>query len=404
VPWLTPETLPEGTDCRPLLIPASSEWLAIVSGALTELTQKWNWEQFGSVTVNEAIEAMQSMIDNYYGGCQPCTQPGGFRVLRLSEDGHVEELAEDGTYVPATGDYAVPPIPAREGGSPTDQICLAAANADNVLHGIYQNLADSFASNLSEAEALTALVEFLIVTLGAEFAPITYGLALLLLAVFGVVYSALAFVTADLWDDNFTKAFKCMLVECATNSDGVVTFDWKCISDKLYAGSLAFGINERQLRLWGQISYILNFIGGADALNTAGATTGITEADCAECSGDFYVITTPGQEWANPANRIGFIGVEYQWAAVQGPSYSYERIVGLLFNVPVNVDIISVGARVPLAGTDLSYATAPDALTDYTVVTVAENPDVPGSFAAIQQLIIDASVDWVLTLKVTGLA
>jgi len=69
VPYLTPETIPEGRACRALSIPLSSEWLAIVSGALTELTKTYNWEQAGSVTVDEAVAAMQAMLDAYYVGC-----------------------------------------------------------------------------------------------------------------------------------------------------------------------------------------------------------------------------------------------------------------------------------------------------------------------------------------------
>lgn len=66
MPWLTPDAIPEGDDCRPLLIPAGSEWLALVSGALTELTMRYNWEKFGTLTVDETVDRMQVMIDHYY--------------------------------------------------------------------------------------------------------------------------------------------------------------------------------------------------------------------------------------------------------------------------------------------------------------------------------------------------
>jgi len=284
VPYLTPDSIPEDDDCRPLLIPASSDWLAIVSGALTELVKTWNWQQEGAVTVDEAVAAMQVMVSAYYDGCQPCTQFDGARIIRLNEDGHVEELDGNGDYVPASGDYYVPPPAAREGGTADDQICLAAANCENILHELYNQLADYFASELSAAEAITALIEWLIITLGAEFAPITYALALFLLPIFTLVYSSLSFITADLWDSNFTERFKCLLVGCATNVDGVVTFDYQCVTSALYSQAITPLIDETKLRLWAQISYILQFVGGADALNTAGATTGITEADCSDCS------------------------------------------------------------------------------------------------------------------------
>jgi len=78
VPWLTPDSIPEGSVCRPLFIPNSTEWLAILSGALTELTQEWNWEQYGSVTVPQAVERMQELVAAYYSAaCDVCLLPDG---------------------------------------------------------------------------------------------------------------------------------------------------------------------------------------------------------------------------------------------------------------------------------------------------------------------------------------
>jgi len=63
MPYLTPDTIPAGTTCRVLLIPDSVEWLAIVQGALQELTYSWNWEESGAVTVLEACNRMIDMCD-----------------------------------------------------------------------------------------------------------------------------------------------------------------------------------------------------------------------------------------------------------------------------------------------------------------------------------------------------
>jgi len=141
---------------------------------------------------------------------------------------------------------------------------------------------------------------------------------------------------------------------------------------------------------------------GVVGLNNAGAN-GEEVGDCSDC-GDYYVTTIPGQLWANPALRVGTIDVDYNWAAVLGPTYPDERIIGIMFNVQVDVTIVSTGARTPLPSpSDLSYATAPDDGSDYTVVTVGENPDVPTTFSGIRQLIIDSNSDWILTLRVTAL-
>lgn len=285
MPWLTPGSIPETYDCRSLSIPASSEWLALVSGALTELTLKWNWTQFGSVTVEETIAVMQAMIEGYYDGCSACTtQPGGARLIRIGSDGHLEQVGDDGAWETATGDYSYPPIPTREGGTPSDQICLAATNAENVLHQIYEQIADYFASELTPAEALTALVAWLITTFSIAAGTIVFALGAFILPVFALVWGALSYLTVDLWNGDFTSAFICTLIGCAENADGVVTWDWDCIEHDLYAAAVTFDISEVQLRLYAQINYLIWVLGGVDALNTMGATTGITEATCDFCA------------------------------------------------------------------------------------------------------------------------
>jgi len=281
MPYLTPDEIPEGDICRPLSIPASSDWLAFFGGALTELTKTYNWEQFGSLTVDETVEKMQEIIDAWYlDACGECELPGGGSVIRLNEDGMIEILEDGEWVVPTDGDYFIPPPEAREGGTETEQICLAAANAENVLHELYENLADSFASELSEAAALAALAGLFTTAVGFTIAPITAGIAAFFLTAFGLLYNALSYLTADLWTEDFTEQIKCFLSECGSNDAGVVTFDWQCFNDKL--GTLAddFSLSEVQIRLYLQVAFLLQFIGGAGGLNLAGGTTEIEDADC----------------------------------------------------------------------------------------------------------------------------
>jgi len=284
MPWLTPDSIPEDDDCRPLLIPADSVWLALVSGALTELTLPYNWQKFGTLTVAETVAKMQTIIDNYYNSpCAVCTVPGGYPVVRINIEGHLEELGADGAWHSATGDYLIPPPSARTDGTPPDQNCLAAKNATNALHTLYTNLSESFASELSADEALTALIAAAIATIGFEFAPITFAIAAVILAIFETLYSALAYVTADLWTDAFSEQFACILLGCVINTAGVVTFDWDCFNNALNAQSNNFGLSEVQKRLYVQIGYLLYFIGGVDGLNLAARTTAITDDNCDFC-------------------------------------------------------------------------------------------------------------------------
>jgi len=67
MPWLTPDEDSEGAIVsRPLHIPA--EYTSIVSGALLQLCDLWNWEEFGDITPQEAVDAMRAMVDTYYEG------------------------------------------------------------------------------------------------------------------------------------------------------------------------------------------------------------------------------------------------------------------------------------------------------------------------------------------------
>lgn len=317
MPYLTPNGIPEDDDCRPLSIPASSEWLALFGGALTELTKSYNWQQFGALTVEETVAKMQSIIDNWYTvPCAACTTPGGYRVLRINNSGQLEQLDESGNWQPATDEYQIPLPAAREGGSSSDQICLAASNAVNVLEQLYENLSDSLNGELDEAEAISAFILALIALVGFEFAPITWAIAAFMTVVFSVLYSALEYIIADLWDESVSDQIICFLVQCASNESGVVTFDWTCFNQKLESLANGFSLTAEQLRLYVQIGYMLYFIGGVDGLNLAGGTTEITSADCDNCGGWCYIAYFTETDGGFVADDCG--GVTGEWIALSG--------------------------------------------------------------------------------------
>jgi microcystin-dependent protein len=51
----------DGVICRRLIIPNQIDYLAAVNGAILELSQSYNWEQFGADTPDEAAAAMWQM-------------------------------------------------------------------------------------------------------------------------------------------------------------------------------------------------------------------------------------------------------------------------------------------------------------------------------------------------------
>lgn len=314
MPWLTPDSIPEDDTCRPLSIPADTDWLALVSGALTELTKSWNWEKSGTLTVAETVAKMQEIVDGYYETpCASCTLPEGGKVIRIGEGGKLQELDGDGNWVDATGDYSIPPPDARTGGTEPDQNCLAAKNATNTLHELYDNLSSSWTSHLSEAEALTTFTLGAIALVGFEFAPITASIVAFFAVAFTALYEALAYLGADLWDDAVEKQIVCFLLACAANDAGVVTFDWDCFLGKLNSLTNDFLLSETQLRLYLQISYLLYFIGGAGGLNLAGGTTAITDDDCSDCD----------HVWR------GYIDIsvdEWTYVPVDDPDWGFEGV------------------------------------------------------------------------------
>lgn len=283
MPYVTPPSIPESTTCRALLIPDSSDWLAIFGGALTELIYKYNWEQVTGVSVDDAVQVAMQVIAGFYDGCveSGCAQPGGYAVLRVGEDGHVEQLI-NGEWVEPIAPNAFPPIPTRSEPTSQERRCLAAANAANVLQVGYEALADAFAEGLTTSQAVVRLIEALAIY-WFWIAPILNGLVLVLAGLLEFVYQAFYYITADVWDADFTDILRCWLYECASSPTDVVTFDLDCLMEKMVNFNITPPFSESYARLAVQLSYLLNILGGADFLNQAGGTTAITLADCDDC-------------------------------------------------------------------------------------------------------------------------
>jgi len=259
------------------------EWAQWILGALEPLAYAYNFYESGDLSPDEASEAFRQIVQEAPYNLKSCANPAGGKIIRVAPDGRVQQLSDANTWETPDGNYTIPPVPVRTEGTPPDQVCLASKNAAHVLELLYENVTDSFNDDLDEAEAATALALGTVALIGAEFAPITFALVTFFGIVFSVLYGLLEFVGADLWDDAFTDTLTCILQGCATNDAGVVTFDYTCFNDQLAAQTNIFDLTFEQLRLFGQLQYLLLVIGGADALDQAGATTAITDDDCSFC-------------------------------------------------------------------------------------------------------------------------
>jgi len=405
MPYLTPDEIPEDDVCRPLSIPASTDWLAFFGGALTELTKKYNWQQWGAVSVDDTVAKMQEIIDNWYGiPCASCELPEGGSIIRIGADGRIEELVGGEWINPVDGDYYIPPPAAREGGTETDQICLAAANAVNALHTLYESLSDSWNGDLDNAEAATAFVGVLVGIVGFAAAPIAFGITAFFLPIFAALYTGLEYLFADLWDEDVSQQIECFLVQCAINTDGVVTFDWDCFTGKLNSLANGFSLTAEQVRLYIQISYLLYCIGGIDMLNLAGRTEAITEADCDPClawcyrwfgagfdQGDWVMETYPDTTPTTYDSVNGAVG------GFQNTGVSYAHIADITYG--------AVSGNVTFIGVGIDFSRAGGAADNYAVlyingVDVAHSPNLSG--AGLSSISWTGSRDDITSIEVVG--
>lgn len=277
----TPNTPTGGEDYLLFYVPDNPAYSQLVLGALKALTAAYNWYRSGDLNEGEAAEALRLIIEQApYNKLPSCSLPTGEPVQRIDpETGNIQIVDDEGNWI---DDPSLPPTPERPAGTPEEQRCLAAANAAKALEVLYETISDSFAGGLSVAEAITAFVAAVGTAIALEFYPPAAALIAIGGVIFEIIYQVVEFITADLWTEDFTNALQCYLYACASVDDNVVTFNFQCLINRLAEQTNAFDLTAEQLRLFGQLNYLLNFI-GAQGLNYAGSGTGTTSADCSEC-------------------------------------------------------------------------------------------------------------------------
>ena len=196
-------------------------------------------------------------------------------VLIQLGGGVVGVVMPDDTVVPTpTGDptydgreHAPPPAP--RGGSETDNKCTAAANAVNTLLALHATVARL----ISVPDALTIAVAVAGLLISLLFIPIAVGIIVAIIA--GGAMTIFAALTYGDFDSTVQHDLQCILDCNATDTDGVVTFNFDAVKS-------AVGDNIEALNIWAAIDKYLDII-GESGLNLAGATTAITSADCSDC-------------------------------------------------------------------------------------------------------------------------
>jgi hypothetical protein len=327
--WLTPNApIPSDTVCRRVLIPNDLQIIAAVNGALLELTKNYNWEQFGSASPEEIAAAMFAMYQAYVS--EPCESGGGCRrIYRIGQGGQIERSDDAGETWESASDE-IPPTPSRTEPTEEERLCNAAANVVNVLHQTYEEMVDAWQLDSSVDFGIGAFATILGLLVGSWLGVVSSVAIPFVWELFGSVYATIGTFLQDAWDSDFTNDLTCLFLEAASDTDGVVTFDWNAVSQGLADRVTETGAPEDAL-LWAQLNYMVLFI-GVEGLNAAGATTGVV-GDCEEICGpkwcyEFDFTTGDQQDWINQF----WNGVTYgSWLgnAWQGLVYGNQRVLWL---------------------------------------------------------------------------
>lgn len=343
MPYLTPETLPLTHECRRLLIPDSPEWLAIVSGALTELTLKWNWQQQG-ITVDEALQAAYAIVNSYYD--QPCTDPDACtteeetRIIRLVPGGEWQELI-NGTWQTPEGDYEIEPTPARSEPSELDRLCLASKNSVNALKALYEEVTDAF----DEFGAIEPVVAALLAGIGvvvAAFVSVAAA-AFVALGAFAIeqFFQLLGSISYDLWNEEFEEVLYCIFLDNASNEDDVTHFDYDAIVAALNEEMNGVNLDFQRKQLALQVLYLLSII-GKPGIEWAGTTTAITDDDCSDCqitgAWEFY----PDASWSGAHRGACTTGAWVGTNRTSGTPLSTEVMTRVQFEEEIALERVSV--------------------------------------------------------------
>lgn len=298
--WITPLAAGDNNVCRQLSIPEN--FTHIVSGALAALTEPYRFEQIdpAALTPARCAELMSAMVEQYLdstcGGTQPTPELQPLRRVSPTT-GRIEQYSEElGWFEVDDGEtYWPDPVAAPQRPAGQDPVCLAAANAANVVMQVYDQMLDDW----NENEVLSFAYAAFLTTLGALTAVLLGApavIASLVWSAFSGAYAAFEVGTQNARNSTTQKKLTCLFADNFTiDAQGVVAPAWQPIMTGLITSGWHGSTAEDWLLGW-QINYILQVI-TYRGLIAAANTTAITSYDCDTCdeepqpSCDNYVVT-----------------------------------------------------------------------------------------------------------------
>lgn len=270
--WLTPEdTLPTVWLARCLAIP--EPLYPSVIGALSLLTESWRWEQFGTMTPDDAAQLATVMLEGFASeGCSgmdcldvvQCLVDAGLLDASLPNgefqvvDGVPQVSFDEGVtwqdVISSGSSEPYVPTPTPTSGA-TDEIrkCLAATRAALVLNETYKGVYGAVAAGIYNAS--NTFANWLLV-LNGQLLGLIYGEQYQILnSEILRDYSLPTNYSAGELTNGQIEELTCLLLDYAIdNPDGIVTFDWGAIRDNMIA---TMGVNPGTA-LWSIVVYLKN--------------------------------------------------------------------------------------------------------------------------------------------------
>lgn len=337
--WLTPDApAPETLRCRSISVPDDLAFVGAVSGALLDLTKAYNWEQFGTMTPEQAAEIMLYAVQEFLNDeCSGGSCPRGWRV---GVGGGIE-FTEDGGETWQEGDDAVyEPLQSVDAPTPEERRCLAAANAVEVMRQTYVEVLNEFQETGAPQLALFAFSSVFALLFAGLIVPVTAIAAINAMLNFTIqsfvgALGLMEQLADDDWTEGFSERLQCALFDASTDTDGKVTFDFAAVQAEI--GAL-LGDFDAGLIFW--IFYIFTVI-GAEGLNVAGTTTSIEEADCDVCDCSNGLELVPSTVDPAPGTIIEKIG-ECRWRITGYTNGAIDRRLGVKDATGGCINIVSI--------------------------------------------------------------
>jgi len=206
MPFLTPNLPPDDLMvCRRIKIPAQSDWLELVSGALAVLNKPYNFELFGTASVEETTQFFEKMFIDYTDSTDFCMIGSIFPFMTVDPpanclvcDGTTYNRVDypdlyaklDSAFIVDTDSFIVPdmrgrvPVGAGDGGAGlTDRPVGAIGGEETHLLTVEELAAHAHTSpahghiDTGHSHSIPLLIDFPVVVpgedpLGAQIVPI----------------------------------------------------------------------------------------------------------------------------------------------------------------------------------------------------------------------------------------